>query len=533
MSIINPNFTVLNSGLAAARGFLQPILPKSALGKLKSIEIVDGEIPGGYAVDPDRKDVLRVAKSFAEKNKIIMGLKATLDPIQVKAKEEDKCYVEVTPKVEKEKSSKPLTEEEEKSQASLGLLSEILDRAFNRRTTLTSWILCSVLGSFGFKGDDFGQISEILTDANFAKVYTEYKKLAKKSQSEAEAYLEKMYPNDTGDDKQKQANYKSRKLITTASFFIDNYNKLNMNFIQTFPQVFGLQNIFMPWLKWLCPKVKLFDFFVTWNPLLYEISENMGNYVEEIRGIQNTQKPKDENKKVLYEVNLTPLSYREFSLQNIIKNINDAFNRVLGKKSTLSSVAADQILQQYKGEDFKAFSEKFVNDTANRGFIKELYSGLEGKAKKLTDKAPEEKFEKGSAKYYVAKVISHITSFTRSVSPEWVKSSTNTFGAIFVPLNIAMPFLAKIFHKGPLGFITNTLLKLFPLANELLFDHLGNFRKEILEIQKQSTHKSMVGLFPEVKVESKFEALTSTLGYLYDSIKGFASRTFSKKPATV
>ena len=67
MSIINPNFTVLNSGLASARTYLRSkFADVTDLDNLRSIEIVEGEIPNGYKfVDPDKKDVLRVSKDFA------------------------------------------------------------------------------------------------------------------------------------------------------------------------------------------------------------------------------------------------------------------------------------------------------------------------------------------------------------------------------------------------------------------------------------------------------------------------------------
>ena len=84
-----------------------------------------------------------------------------------------------------------------------------------------------------------------------------------------------------------------------------------------------------------------------------------------------------------------------------------------------------------------------------------------------------------------------------------------------------MPLIAKVFHSGILGIVTHTLLKVFPIINELVFDHLANFRKEILDIQRETSDESIAKLFPPIKVESKWEAFTTSVKYLWDSVKGF------------
>ena len=74
-------------------------------------------------------------------------------------------------------------------------------------------------------------------------------------------------------------------------------------------------------------------------------------------------------------------------------------------------------------------------------------------------------------------------------------------------------------------------MKIFPIANELLFDHFANFRKEILDIQKETNDesKSISKLFPPIEGKS---ALTSGLKRLWDSIKGFAASKLYGKSAT-
>ena len=531
MTSINRNsFTVLNSGLASAHDYLRSkFTDVTGLDNLRSIEIVDGEIPNGYALDPNKKDVLKVSKTFAEQNKIVMGLKAALDSVSVSDKE-DKCYVGEIPQDEKAQlKNESLTLEEEKSHASLGFLSDILDRAYNRRTTLTSWISYFVFKSYGLKEDDFGPISKILTDGDFAKDYTEYKQITEKSQLEADEYLKTKFVGDKDSDKK-------QKLVKTASFLIDNYNKLNMGFVREFPKIFCFQNIAMPFLKMFLPKVKLFDFMVTINPWLCDlVSENLGNYAGEIKEIQKVEK--ETNKEiVISEVNLTPLSFEEFSLQRVIEHINSAVGRIFGKDSTISAMLAKKWLRRYRYMDYPKFAKQFTDDTTDEGFIKKLHEGLGDSVNSNGTKAPEDKFEKENTqeekdKYWVAAIISRIARVATSVTPEWVKESSNLFGAIFVPLNLTMPLLAKVFNKGFFGFVTHTLIKVFPIVNELVFDHLANFRKEILDVQKETSNQSIAKLFKKIEVKSAWEAFTNSLGYLYNAMKGFASRKSSTNPA--
>ncbi len=534
MTIIKPNFTVLNSGIDPAIAVLRSKLsitdtdiPDEELKKIKSIKVVGGELGDKDYVFDDKNYVLRIARTRLD---VIEALRSELDLKQAAG---DKLYdsegAVINGNAEaKDETPLELTSEEEKSHASLRVLSELLDRTYNRRTTLTSWISYFVFQSFGLKNDDFGTMATVLKEADFAQVFTEYRRLAQEDKSSAETYLTTAFKKKTEDDKVTPE--AKQKLVKTASFLIDNYNKLNMGFVQTFPKIFCIQNMAMPFLKWLCPKIKLFDFMVTINPWIYDlVSENLGNYAGEIKEIQDCYSEKDKNKeKVLSEVNLTSLSFEEFSLQKIMKNITNGFDRVVGKESTVSSIIATKILKSYDYDGFKAFAKKFTYEDE---FIKKLYEGLKKNAANPDGKALEEEFGKGTTEHLVAQTVWGITSGAVSVTPKWVKEYSNTFGAIFVPLNLTMPLLAKVFDKGFLGFVTHSLLKVFPIVNELVFDHFANFRKEILDIQKETdNNKSVAQLFKKVEVKSVYEALTTSFNYLYTSIKGFANRSSSPKP---
>ncbi len=548
MTRINSNFTVLKSGidpairtlssnreLGMSKDDAQKLQELVVQGRLKKIEVVDVEDndfgPVPYKFEPEKKSepekkieekdckdyVLRIARSRID---VIEGIRNELHSKQAVENElytQDESSHDT--KAVSSKDEEPLTQEEQKTKATLKYVSEILDRAFNRRTTLTSWVLYFTLCCFGFKQmDDFAPVAEALKDSDFIKTCTEYRRLAEYDQEKANKFLDTAFSED------KEDAGKRRKLVKTASFVIDNSNKLNLGFVKTFPKIFGIQNVIMPWLKAFLPNIKLFDFMVTINPWLCEVSENFGNYTEEIDEIQSRYHPDYKGEKTICEVNLTPLSFKEFSLQKIIKNVHDGFNRVLGKESTLSSVVANLLVKKFRGKDFKTYSNEFINDN---DFVRELYKGLEESKGKSAWNVPNEKFKDNKDKLWISRFILGITSFAKSVTPEWVKESSNTFGAIFVPLNLAMPLIAKVFHKGISGTITHTLLKIFPLANELFFDHLGNFRKEILDVQNEIKKGGMEEMIPELKAESKFGLLTSAARNMWESIKGFAQGRFS------
>lgn len=532
------NFTVLESGIAPVTRVLKSRfkdLTDEELKEIQSIKVVrDKPDKEDYAYDTKTElGVLRIAMSQSEN--LVMDIKRELDKEQ-KEKPDERIYdLEEIPqdkKTEPDESADSLTLEGEKSQVSLGFVSDILDRAYNRRTTLTSWILYFM---FGLKDDNFGPISKTLKSSEFARAYTEYTNRAKTSKSEADNYLKTAFEKKEGDEVSPE---EKQKLVRRASFLIDTYNKLNISFVKTFPKVFCIQNIAMPFLKMLLPKVKLFDFMVTINPWLYDlVSENLGNYVGEIGEIQDNSAKKETDEKVISEIRLTSLSHKEFSVQKIMKNIHDGLDRVFGKNSTVSSMILNKLLEKkLKYDGFKSFAKEFLEGTEGKDFIKRLCGGLSQSAEN-----PESQFningdKKEKEKYWGAAVISRMIRFARTVTPKWVTEYSNIFGMVFVPLNLTMPLIAKVFHKGFLGFITHTLLKVFPIANELLFDHFANFRQEILDIQNEinsDKSKSLSNLFPPIEGRSTCEAFTSGLKRVWSSIKGFAASKLYGKPATV
>lgn len=533
MTTIKPNlsFTVLRRGLDSGaaqelkRRLSQQIdiskdLDKFDDQKIKKVQVVAGEVgTSGYEFTSDGS-TLKISQVLDTQVQAYGGLKQFVESLQSglenQGEKEDRVFIDET--LTKNASRVELAPDEENAHASLHNVADILDRAYNRRTTLTSWIIYHTFKFYGFKEDDFDPIKNTLKDPEFAKVFAEYKRRAEIDSLDAQKFLSAAFQKEDGEVESKI----KQKLVKNALFLINNYNKLNLDFVKLFPKVFCIQNVAMPFLKWLCPNVKLFDFMVTVNPWIYDlVSENMGNYVGEIEAIQNVSNPKD---KILSEIKLSPLTYKEFSLQNIIKNISNGFERILGKESTVSSIIVNKVLKDNNYNSFQEFAKEFTEDTKDDGFIKKLYEGL--KESSGSD-VPENKFSNDHKKSWGAKIIWGITSFARSIPAKKIKEYSNMFGAIFVPLNLAMPLLAKVFDKGLLGFVTNSALKIFPIANELLFDNLANFRKEMLDIQKETSNESIASLFPEINPKATYEACTSSLSNLYGTVKAFFNKKFS------
>ncbi|MBI2995457.1 MAG: hypothetical protein HYY52_01940 [Candidatus Melainabacteria bacterium] len=470
MITTNP-ITVLEGGRETLLKYLKEKvqLSNEQLDKLKRVKVASGEVnKNGWKFEED---------SNGKTNEEILIIKKEVGDLDEIKKELDNGQDSYVP------------QEGEIQEGALHFLSQIMERAFHRRTTLVGWLEYFFLRSFGFKDDDdFEQVKNKLTSENFVSNLTAYRKAKEDDELKAKESLNTAF----GDDKA------GIKLAKLASFLLDTYNRLPIGFAKFFPFVFSIQNIAMPWLKSLFPKVKLFDFMVLINPWGYEISECMGNYVKEIQGIHKSLKPNNkEDEKVIGEIEITSLDLNEHKLQRIIKKVDEGFDRLVGKGTTVASWCLTGILKQlgdYKG--YQQFAKQFTDDTGEGGFIKKLYASLTNSSdlEKVFDKEPE--------KYYVAKIVSWATRIAHSVTSEELKYYTNLFGAIFTPLNLSMPILAKFFHKGVLGFLVHTALKFFPLANELIFDHTGNFRKEILDVQKELEDESVAQMFPSIDIKS-------------------------------
>lgn len=385
---------------------------------------------------------------------------------------------------------------------------DVLARVYDRRTNTPSWILLAALKVMGFKS--INEVEAVFKNQQFKEVFGEYFRLKKNSNSSptADKFLEEAFKN----------NEQKKNLIKLAYRMVGIANSLSNTFINAFPIAFSLQNIIMPFLArgfQERPIGKLFDFLRLINPWVGDfVAELAGNFKHELHEIRkfsniteevNTKKDQEEK-----EINL--LSPEEYELQKIVKKVNEAFTRLFGKGTTISSWLLRGVLWCFGGhEDYQKFAAKYVD---NPDFIKKLYQHLKSEDKVKFDK--EERV--------VANIILGVVRIARSLSPQFIKNTSNIFGLPYSIQNLFMPIIAKFVHEGPLAKIIHFLRDINPLISDLFVDHIGNFRKEILDIQKEP----LIDLFP--KLDIQLGVVKKGLSNLCASVKSLLAiiRDFSK-----
>lgn len=405
--------------------------------------------------------------------------------------------------------------------------SNILDRAFNRRTTLSSWLLYGYLKTIGLKDDDFQLIKDKVQDSDFVKRFNEYLNIKVKHPEKAI----KLFNSDE---------QKLVKLYSTVSGF---YNKLNLNFVKYFPVAFTIQNVSMPWIAKIFSQGilnKLANTMMILNPWINEFTENLGNYLIEVRKLQegfsrvlpDKKQSVQEEEKVQLEVDntikLSRLNNKENSLNNIVSKINEGTKRLFGKGNTVSSICLNFALKVFFGQNYDVFASQFVD---NEDYIKKFATSLEQGNQEGNKTPHKEVFKKGSIQDYAARVITQGVRFVKAMPKETMKKITNGFGATYAVLNPLMPLLAHVFKKGPISWVVHTLRDVGPLFNDLFVDHLANFRKEILDIKTETEKEDIQKLFPDFKnVKTSVGSVIDHAKSLWTSVGEFAKK-FKFRPA--
>ena len=419
------------------------------------------------------------------------------------------------------------------AQQTLKNVSDILERAHSRRTNSPSWVLSLLLSSFGVSKDDYSQVKKLLEKPDFIKVFAQYLEIKEKSgKSVADAFLEKQFQ---GSEKQKTP-LNEKKFIKLCSFVKSVLEKVPSPVVNILPIVFSFQNILMPWFSDHLFKEgtflkKIADTMVVLNPWIGDYcTEILGNFKHEIHSIKDVKNStvqqavgvNYEGESIqVGELNLTKLNPNEYNLQKIIKKVNEGFERLFGKQNTLSSLSLTAILWlSGKGANYKKFAAEYVD---NPDFIKKFYHYLEGGGAKNLDTV----FGKGTSQSLVAKIIMGAVRFSRSITENFIVKTSNVFGFFYSIQNLFMPILSLFVKEGKLGATINVLKKINPLINELFVDHIGNFRKEILDIQKAP----LSNLFPRFDIDVHLgikKGLGNALGYaksLFLNIRNFG-KTF-------
>ena len=439
------------------------------------------------------------------------------------------------------------TEHEESVQDTLKVVSDVLHRAYHRRTNVSCWILYLTLKSFGF--DDYEPVKRILTFdpehpkdtekfAGFVRKYAEYIKLKDDFPEQAKKFVEEKFKDK-----------KEQKLVGLVSFVLNITDRFPKEFINNFPFLFSIQNLAMPLLANLKKEGffgKLFNFMRMINPWIGDfLAEQIGNFKNEFlqikEGIESIQDPFKDTKlkpnqvtdksEIIDEVNITDLSKEQFNLKKVVRTVNDVFDRLFGRQTTISSWILNGILRFVgKHSSYQAFAKQFTEDDS---FIKNLHEHLmeAGKCLKEGKKEPELDKEKFSGiKYHVAGIFYYIVSIANTLTEGFIKKSTNIFGSIFSVQNLFMPILSEFITKGKAATCIHILRDVNPLLNDII-DYMANYRKEILDVKKEKEKiDSVLPTFTKKMALSTLRKALNGVGALGRNIIELSKRVLRRAP---
>ena len=512
--------TILSAGLKPLKDYLASLLKpeeQDKIDNINSIQIVEEESLSPNAVQLESEDI-----NGAQRYLLKIGTNVGRNVFEVLQRVKvlgitdeqtlDKSFIS-----EDDKDFKDLLPSEIDSRQILKNVNDILARAYNRRTNMPAWILNLVIKSYVGLNDGYKSVEDILTkDPTFIKVFAKYHSVKKEGgDAEAIKYLDSAF---SGDNLEKE----KRKLIKISSFVVGFSNKFPSRFIDIFPVVFSLQNIAMPLFARVFKGTlgKVCDFARLVNPWIGDfLAEILGNFKQEINGIQSIsgdikdKKITDkDNGKTLSEIKLTELTHDEYRLQQVVKKVNEGFERLFGKNNTLSSWFLNGILW-FSGKEvnYQKFASGFVD---NPLFIKRLYAYLKSGAKESFEGTTEEKL--------IANIVLKVISLAKNMSPSFIENTTNAFGLPYSIQNLTMPILAKFINEGKLSTLIHFLRDVNPIINDLFVDHIGNFRKEITDIQKEPIVSE---LFPPViDIEGVKGGVIQSIKSLWQTIRDFGKR---------
>jgi hypothetical protein len=466
-------------------------------------------------VQSAKKGNYHVLSLVENKARIITELRAQLNPQNDLI--EGVHYVDET-----YKKSPDFTGEEGRVHSILTNVIEILDRTFNRRTTLTSWALLAYLKKAGLDIDDFSPIKALVEDPNkapdFIKKYTNYLKIKSIEPSKA---LEEFNENE-------------KKIVKLFSRTTDFYNSFSMGFVRIFPIVFSIENIALPIVNrissWIAGEdnfiSKTIEKLMVINPWLNEFAESLGNYFEETKKLQGTLRMTPEEvrveeskSKTLEEIELSGFeNTHEYNLNKIVSKVDDAAARLLGKGNTVSSMVLGQVLRSFADEG-KGSYKNFIKDYRdNPVFVKKFHSYLNNGS---TDKDGKEVLDKWWDKS-VAKIVKGVVGIVSSFSNETLNKITNNFGIANAIINPVVPFLSLFIRKGPIAWMLHAVRDILPIFSDLFVDHIANFRKEVVDIKKVTEDEDVRKLFPDL--EQGVKPFVDNMTGVWTTVTGFASK---------
>ncbi|MBI3591330.1 MAG: hypothetical protein HY094_08160 [Candidatus Melainabacteria bacterium] len=443
-----------------------------------------------------------------------------------------------------------LTSQEDSMLSALNNIKDFWHRAFGRRTGLFSWVLSWTFKRFGFS--EFEKVEETLNSPSFVQGFAKYYKMAKnESKEKSNAFLGELF----------KENEPQQKLAKLALKTINIFNKLPEPFVKIFPLIFCIQNVTVPILSKFFFKEGLFSkllntLFVV-NPWLDEfISSIMGVFQKEIKGTKESLKGysktqednpnKIEDSSPVNSIVLTSLDKEQYKLKKAVDKVNEAFDRLLGRKNNISSIALNIILRLYGFKDYQDFAERTIK---KESFVRNLYKCLEEFSKEnqeggtIIDKKLSEKVKKyfpdstkeQQKEQQVAKIILAVISMTNNLSEKFVKSGPKIFGQIYSFQYLFMPLVSKFLgNKGFIGKLLGFFAIVNPLVNDFCMDPIATFQEEVLSIRKETESiKHLLPQLPKVQIGNPVNYVVKTAKSVWDSVRNFVQGKFSGKAARV
>lgn len=484
-------------------------------------------------------------------NKAVLGLseyKAVVNKLKEKLKgQEGNAYT-----LEKTNKFPGLTSYEEQIQESLKSVSDMLGRSYGRRTGMFAWCLMLLLKFYGFEKDNYKPIEKVLKeDPDFVKQYAKYYSLLQNGEKgKANEYLEGNFNKDE----------KKQSLAKLVCFVMNTCNKLPSKFLFIFPIAFSVQNLLIPLFARVVktgPVGKLFDFMRLINPWISEFAaEPIGLYKSEIDNVKTTlpkeyksdaitqaqpvNEPAEKDQEKVESIKVTNLTEQEYRLQKIVEKVNSAFERLFGRKTTLSSWLLTGLLwlSPKKYKNYQEFANRFVD---NPEFIKKLCSYLiEIKAlKERGDISPKEESKLFKEKFanLEERTIARVAYIAISIAnyvPDWlIYKAPKYFGLPYSFQNLFMPIITKfVKEEGFWGKLLGVVRDVNPIINDLIFDPASTFEEEIRSVRQES--ESIKDLLPKlVRKESVPKVLDTLFGHLktlITSIRDFVKSRITRKP---
>lgn len=513
---------------------------KIASREVSKIEVSDGLGNSSYkiSVDRDQGNVLRLSQNQYQ---------AVLNIIYGKRNGEDTNVTPTQRGIDYEERSTGkflgLTTIEQRAYDSMQHVVDILRRAFGRRTSMSSWILYGIIRSFGFKGgDNFGPVESILNNPDFTRKFAiYYSKIKSGDKLGAKRYLESAF-KDENQDLQKQ------KLTRLVSWMMKVCNWIPRKVISIVPIAFCIQNITVPLLaRWVIkegPIKRIFSFMRMINPWLDEfVASLMGIFKHEINGVKDTTASLDtlprrskndidvcapQQVNNVESIELTDLDADQYKLKKMVEKINDALERLLGRKSNLSSLIATCALWLLGFKDYQDFAARTVKKAS---FIQDFHSYLKNMKKVKTSSesqktdVSENKFktkEEGMLAYALTKMV----TIAKSMSAGFIKEAPKYFGGVYSIQYLFMPILTALWgEKGWFGKLLGIVRDINPILNDAFFDLIATFREEVVGVKDLlDSNKSVSDLFPDLPTAT----LAKNIRSLFKTVHGFG-RDVGKK----